>query len=79
MLVLLTTPLLIYGSGFGRGLSAASDLDEFVPVSASSAKYTLYSPPTHLIVMCVSVVAGVMAELARHSSFSKRVCVRMCV
>lgn len=81
VLILLTTPLLIYRSGFGRSLSAASDLDEFVSVSASSAKYTLYSPPTHLIIMCVSVVAGVMAELARHSSLSKRVCVcmRMCV
>ena len=51
-------------------------------VAETTAKYTLSSPPTHLIIlsscMCVSVVAGVMAGLGRHSSLSKRVCLCVC-
>lgn len=38
-------------------------------------------PPHHLVFVyaCVSVVAGVMAGLGRHSSLSKQACVYVCV
>lgn len=80
---------LIYGSGFGPGpLSSlrfgwvCAGVCFFVERPKPRAKYTLYSPPLHLIIlslcMCVSVVAGVMAGLGRHSSLSKRVCFCVC-